>query len=132
LKRLLYSGMLILVALALVGQVYGQTAVQVQIPKVKVASARDVILVTVTVETYSNDKNVNYRITLESQYLTSSGFVFVSSQSVVVQGHRHIELVFRTPFKGNGEYQFTADVYAYPSMQLVGSITVDPPAFGRD
>jgi hypothetical protein len=131
LKKLLYSGIIILVALTLFGQVYSQT-VQVQIPSVKVSSARDVILVTVTVETDSHDQNGNYLITLESQYLTPSGFVVVNFQSVVVASHRHVEHVFRVPFKASGEYQLTAKVYDYPSMQLLGTATVDPPAFGRD
>jgi hypothetical protein len=38
--------------------------------------------------------------------------------------------VFRVPFHYSGQYLFTTNVYALPSMQFLGTASVDPPAVG--
>lgn len=132
LKKLLYSGIVFLVALSLIGGVFAQSATQVAIANVVVSSARDVILVTVTVDSSSHDDhNANYLITLKTQYLTKNGnWIFVDFQTVVIFRGDHVTHVFRVPFHYSGQYLFTTNVYALPSMQFLGTASVDPPAVG--
>jgi hypothetical protein len=128
----LYAGIIILVALSLFGQVYGQTAgqVQVQFSSVIVSSAQHVILATVTVDASSQTGlPAYYLITLKASFSTQNGFVFVVFQSVVTKSQLHLVHVFTVPFKQTGTYELISKVYAYPSMQLLAT---DPPAVGRD
>jgi hypothetical protein len=91
------------------------------------------MLVTVTVVSSSHDdRKNNYLITLTTQLMTKNGYVFTDFKAVAVHRDQVVVHVFRVPFHISGQYLFTANVYALPSMQLLGTASADPPAVGRD
>ena len=133
LKNVLYFGIVLLIAASMFGPVFAQQNAQVQISKVIVSSARDVIMVTVTVDSKpANNHDSRDLITLQTQFQGKKGWVPVDYQSEIVRCDNHIVQIFRVHFSETGHYLFTAKVFAYPSMQLLGTASVDPPAVGRD
>jgi len=134
LRKLLYSGLVVLFALSLLGGVYAQPTAQVQISNVSVNSGEGVILVTVTVGSSSYQKGL-FLITLQTQLLTNNGYVPVNFNSAMLPSGGFVSHVFRVHYHDSGPYLFTANVYALPPMKLLGTATYqlsDPPPAGRD
>ena len=141
-KKLLYSGIVILVAFSFINGVFAQSTTQVQISESDNCSSGVpcAALVTVTIvrssQTHSPDA---YQVALLTKYCLDStckklgNWIPVDSQvQRVVPSGDEVTVVFNVQFSRPGHYLLTTYVIALPSTHFVGtaSTPVDPPAGG--
>ncbi|HUK26874.1 MAG TPA: hypothetical protein VLV31_00505 [Candidatus Acidoferrales bacterium] len=140
-KRLLYSGIVILVAFSFLSGVFAQSSSQVQISESDNCSsgAPCVALATVTIVPSSQQHRPDhYEVTLLTRYCLDTAckkmgnWIPVDLQVREVPSTGQVTVVFNVRISHPGHYLLTTNVRAFPSMQFVGtaSIPLDPPAGG--